>query len=410
MPGLLADEDYDCAAVATCAGGPTTTFAVRTGPAFPRTPVIEVEHLDPAEGREYVLLNRASDCYDDVEPQELLVVDREGRVRWWYTPPDIAGMSVEFRYHGDGRFEWGGGWEPNPLGRPRQVDLYDGEIYDSAVALPDVDGALFHHDGKQLADGRLLTLEEVPIDDGAGGSFDGFRVRRVDPATGAVDFEYHSQRAFDEGHLPRRDGDAWHANWVDIVDVGGREQLNVSLCFVGKVAAIDVATGEWLWTLGAGGDFTLVDPQGNPLPDSEYTQCQHGLDRAGDRLLAYDNGWFRGYTRVAEYALDEATLTATLLWTWTEPDWYESILGDADWLPDGRVLVDMGHSECQSSSPGDRTTVVELDPARGTKLWEMRYAELTATAYRADWADPCALFANAKYCPAVGARLAELGL
>jgi hypothetical protein len=398
MGGLLAEADYDCVAAAVCpASAEPSSFSVSTGPAA--VGVIEVETTDyGGAGSEYVLFNQSQDC--DYQYQRLNVTDRQGRLRWWYATPEWVGPSVEFRHHGDSLFEWGGGWDPNPRGRPRLVDLYDGELYDSASAMPDAAESDYHHDGKRLPDGRLLTLETEYVD-----GFDGFRIRRIDPETDLVDFEYRSQRAYEEGHLPRGwGGDPWHANWVDIVD----EVLYVSLCNLSRIIAIDVATGELLWTFGEDGDFSLVDSSGEPLDDG-FTQCQHGLEfTEDDRLLVYDNGTGRGYTRVSEYQLDPATLSAERLWTWTEDDWWETTLGDADYLPDGRILVGAGHSDCFSSNPGDRTTILEIDPASGEKLWQLRYVERNLTAYRADWADPCELFANAAYCPEIGERLEEL--
>jgi hypothetical protein len=111
---------------------------------------------------------------------------------------------------------------------------------------------------------------------------------------------------------------------------------------------------------------------------------------------------------VSEYEVDPVSFTSTRLWTWTESDWYESTLGDADWLPSGNVLVDGGHAECFTSNPGDHTTVYEVDPIAGDKVWELQYSDVSMMAYRADWADACALFANAKYCAAVGDRLGAL--
>jgi hypothetical protein len=400
--GLLGAADYDCAVAAVCpATSAPTHFQVHT--ADPPPDLVEVEAtVEAGAGSEYVLFNQSVDC--DYQEQRLNVVDRQGRYRWWYATPDNVGPSVEFRYHGGNVFEWGGGWEPNGLGRPREVDLFDGEIYDTADDLPDASGSDFHHDGKRLPDGRLLTLERVGID--AGAPFDGFRIRRIDPATGDVDFDYDSQRLWDDGDLPRGSGgDPWHANWVDIVG----DTLYVSLCNLERVIAIDVPTGDYLWNFASGGDFALSDAGGDPLGDDEFTQCQHGLEyTADDHLLVYDNGNSRGYSRVAQYTLDQPARTATLDWTWTEPDWWETTLGDADYLPDGRILVNMGHSDCFSSNPGDRTTIVEIDPATGEKLWQLRYVPRDMTAYRADWADPCGLFANAAVCPAVAARLADL--
>jgi hypothetical protein len=394
LAGLLADQTYDCVAAAVCpATAEPVAFEVRTGPDRDDLPGIRTQG-GPDAGTEYVLLNASPDCGGQ---GQLIVVDRDGRIRWWYEPPLGVGQSLEFRYHGGDRFVWGGGWGPNELGRPRVLDLYEGEVYDSGGDIPNVSQSDFHHDGKELPDGRMLTLEEVDVD-----NFRGFRVRRITSGSG-VDFDYHSQRARDEGHLPGGFGDAWHANWADVVD----EVLYVSLCNLGRVVAVDVATGDWLWTFGVGGDFDLVDTAGQPLGDDEYTQCQHGLEyrASDDHLLVYDNGWDRGYSRVTEYEIDQAAGEATLLWTWTEPDWFETTLGDADWLASGNVLIGAGHAECFSSNRGDHTTVLEVDPVSGDKVWELQYTEIDRMAYRADSADACSLFANARYCDEVGERL-----
>ena len=72
----------------------------------------------------------------------------------------------------------------------RIVDLWDGERYAWApTGWPDTD---FHHDGKRIADGRLMTLEGRPNRSGAR-SFVGFGLRAHDPETGEVSFELDSQ-------------------------------------------------------------------------------------------------------------------------------------------------------------------------------------------------------------------------
>lgn len=407
LAGLLADASYACEVVPTCPEslGSAIPFQVETG-ADPSDMIRpEAYTWEARAGSEYVLTNLSDDC--DWPTQLLVVWDRDARPRWYYRTPDWVGPSVEFRYHGDDTFEWGGGWSPNSEARPRLVDLYEGEFYDSAEAMADYRRTWYHHDGKLMDDGRLATLEESNVSSEYG-NFKGFSVRFVDPGTDAVEFTYDSQRAYDEGHLPYAGGDAWHANWVDVEVVDEREVMYVSLCYLYWTIAVDAQTGEWLWSFGRNGDFALLDEDGNPLDSGEFPQCQHGLEKSGNNLLVYDNGWERGYSRVIEYELDESTMTARRLWTWTEPDWYESTLGDADYLPSGNILVGAGHADCFSSNPGDVTTVSEVDPVAGEKLWELRYPDSGMMAYRADWADACELFANARYCPSVADRVAEL--
>ncbi|MBA2321662.1 MAG: aryl-sulfate sulfotransferase [Deltaproteobacteria bacterium] len=406
--GLLGESTYDCVAAPVC---PSTAdapfaFAIDTGAVNSALPAVTTEATGD-EGDEYILVNNAVDC-DPWPTNTLMVFDREGRPRWWSDTPASVGPSLEFRYHGDDVFVWGGGWEPAALGRPRRLDVFDGEIYDAGDALPDLADGLFHHDGKQLADGRLLTLEDIDIEKDTGGTFRGFQVRRIDPVTDTVDFTYHAQRAYDDGDLPGGFADAWHANWMDIAEVDGDEVLAVSLCDLQQVSFIDVATGSWRGTLGAGGDFAVVDTLGAPLGPIGDPQCQHGLEWDGTRLLAYDNGNQRGYSRITEYELDFTTMTAVLAWTWTEDDWWETTLGDVDRLPSGNILIAMAHAECFSSNPGDTPTIAEVDPVSGDRVWQMQWDDRNTTFYRADFADTCTLFANGKYCSGVGDRLLAL--
>lgn len=406
LSGLLADTEYTCRAAPVCptSSARPATFPVQTGSLPDLVPDTIVTGTGEDVGG-YLLANASDDC--DREWQRFVVFDRQGRARWVYTPPTWVGPSVSLRYDGDGRFVWGGGWEPGPEGRPRVVDLYDGEVYDLAAALPDAETSAFHHDGKRLADGRFATLEETEVE-GRRGSFQGFRVRLVDAEAGRVDTTYSGQRALDEGHLPSGTGDAWHANWVDTADRGDRRELLVSLCAISRTIAVDADTGEWLWGFGLGGDFTIVDSRGRRLDDDHYPQCQHGLERVDDRLLVYDNGWSRAYSRAVEYRLDPDRHLAVELWEWTEPGWFETTLGDVDYLPDDHVLVAAGHAECFSSSPGDHTTISEIVPATGEKVWELRYADVELMAYRAEWVAGCALFDNVAACPALERRWRDL--
>ncbi|MEM6928950.1 MAG: aryl-sulfate sulfotransferase, partial [Myxococcota bacterium] len=306
-----------------------------------------------------------------------------------------------------GHFTIGGAWPATVNGRPQLIDLYgSATLYDSLPHLPDDHDRQYHHEARELPDGRLLAMEEIPVSRPAGGTFDGFRVMLVDPETDQVDFSYSSQRAFDEGHLRGGGGDVYHANWADVVD----GVLYVSLCYASSVVAIDVPSGDWRWRFGPQqGDFTLQDANGDPIPDNEYPQCQHGLQVRGNRLLVYDNGNNgRNYSRAVEYLLDESTMTATKLWDWTEDDWFQRAMGGVDYTTGGNVLIAAGHLESFTPTPGDRSTFLEIDPGTGDKLWEVKYGDRVDSAYRAEAIAPCALFANAKYCPVVETRLENL--
>lgn len=406
VPGLLADSAYTCRVTPIRPRGAAAEVAVTTGPLPDDVPETEVLRWDDTNPDLYVLANWSDAT--DYSTGLLLVFDPQGRVRWWARTPDNVGPSVEFVYLGGDRFAWGGGWTPNAAGRPRLLDLYDGEIWDSGSAIPDVESSAFHHDGKRLWDGRWATLEAVQVL-GEESSFGGFQVRILDPETNTVASTYDAQRAVDEGHLPSGSWDAWHANWVDTQPTpeGGQELL-VGLRNLSSVISVDADTGDWRWRFGPGGDFVLQDASGAPLGDEGYPSWLHAPVWDGETLLVYDNGVSAAQTRVVAYTLDTQEQTATLDWSWTEDGWYEAYLGSVRWLPDGHVLVGSGHAEPYSTTPGGRTAIFEIDPERTEKLWQLTYTDVNAMAYRASWADGCDLFNNAAICATVADEIAAL--
>jgi Arylsulfotransferase (ASST) len=401
LGGLLLEDHYDCLAAATCpqaASGPLE-FSIDTeaGPAEVGPVDIQTDPLLGMTGA-YTLFN-LEPCGGDFD--WLHIVDPKGRTRWWHAMQKWPNMGLEVRHQGSGLIVWGGG--DSNLGRPRQVDLFAGEIYDSAEVLTDWASTVFTHDGKQLEDGRILTLETQPNTFGGSG-FTGFAVRLFDPLTGLMSWEYDSQTAVDAGELSAGTavGDVFHANWADVVVENGVDKLYVSLCFSFQVLKIDPVAGTIEWIFGPNdGDFALQDPAGVPLPDDDLPQCQHGLEVDGDKILMYDNGWFRYESRVTEYQLDTTTMTATRLWTWTD-GWYLCCMGDIDYLDNGRVLLTKARYGCGSS-----TEILEIDPVTGEvpSLVTMRPSD---AGYRAERLDGCELFANTAFCPELAARAAEL--
>jgi len=398
LAGLLAETSYRCVAADPAASGPPAEVVHLTG-ADPGDLARMAVTDTGAHAGGYVLLNVSNDC--DWYTALLVVVDRQARARWVYRIDEPIGPSLEFRTDGADAFVYGGGWPPASYGRPRRVDVWGETLADVADVLPDAATSGFHHDGKRLADGRYLTLEAETVD-GPTQSFTGFRVRAVDLESGTVDLDWRSQRAVDEGWLPEGEGDAWHANWVDLVG----DELLVSLCHLSLTVAVDPASGEHLWSFGPGGDFTPQDEDGTPLGDDAFPECQHGNERLGDSLLVYDNGRTRTWSQVVSWRLDLDARVATREWSWTEPGWWEYALGDVDRLPGGQVLVTQGHGDCISATTDFTTRVVEL--VGDEVVWRLAFEAGDQMAYRAEVADGCTLFANAAECPQVAARVAAL--
>jgi hypothetical protein len=411
LGGMLAGVPYTCRAAATCADGALASADVPFLPteAADPLPTLRAE-VDPALGSTgyWTLAPWLVDGCNRLSSQVWLGLwDDEGRPRWWWPLPPEVYTDVEVLWIPEtGLIGWGGG--SHELGNYRELDPLLGEVY--ASALPMFGNNLFSHDAKRLDANRVLTLQVVP-NEGGSARWKGFGVRVHDPSRGdAVTLQLDSQRYVDEGSLRlgglfARDTDPYHANWVDLLPDGqGRETVYVSLCFLQRILAIDAATGDIRWQLGQGLGWTVLDEAGAPLPEDALPQCQHGLEVRGDTLLVYDNGMLREESRASEWEIDADTLTARRTWNWTEAGWYEPFVGDIDDLGNGRVLVTQATNGCAT----DYVRITEVDRATGRVAARLTFPEPSDGGYRAERYDGCALLPNARSCPAVANRLAEL--
>ncbi len=393
--GLLADADWTCRVEATCPrGGASREATFSTGP-LPADMVQGTvsRHATLSPEGAYTLFNHKGFC-DSEQVHRLVVVDLDGRVRWYWDGVDPSyGVGVVADYLGGGVVFSGGG---NAEGAgPRMHDLAGDLLYET----PEEWGLVFHHYAEQLPGGDLLSLAEAQ-DSSGGNTWEGFQVLEHDPETDEVLQTWHSQQAVDAG-----EGGAWdvgetgtplNANWVS-QDAAG--SLYVSLCGAQRIAKVDVDSGDVLWTFGPGEDFALFDARGEALDTDDFPQCQHGAEVLGeDHLLVYDNGRDRVESRVSEYELDPAAGTATRTWTWTEPDFFERPWGDVDALSAERVLVGVGHCDCCSQMSDNVTRILEVDKATSEVVWRYELPADQTVLYQASRIDGCALFANARYC------------
>jgi hypothetical protein len=401
LGGLLGGEDYDCEAAAVCptALGPNA-HATMTTPPTPSwvptaTPTFDA---DLRMTGIYTLTNAQPDCTGGPDRDQWLVLwDPLGRPRWVYALPPHLNMGIEARFHGDDLIVWGGG--DSPYGAPAEVDLFDGQRLKTVV--PDADGAIFNHDGKMVPDGRMLTnaaTDEHP--------WASFRLDLVDPGTGEDQWTYRSDQAIDQGALspdnPAGPADPWHLNWLDLVG----DTVVASLCHAREIVGIDVPSSRVGWKFGKAGDFALVDEDGHDLDWTWFPQCQHGLEYDGRSLLVYDNGTENGWSRAIEYDLDLEARIATRTWWWTEAGWYETSLGDVDWLTADhrRVLVTEAHPECFSPSPDAVSQILEVDRDTDDVVHRLVFDDPETSTYRAERIGGCDVFANAAYCQELADR------
>jgi hypothetical protein len=392
--GLLAAAPYTCALTAEYASGPqSASFDFTTSalpPGFP--PVTALGATAPS----YVLLNQFWDGIDAVD-QRLILYDHLGRVRWYYEIGiDVAG-DLDVRLLDDGTVLFGGAYGATPTMLTLTHDVV-------RVAPPATTGRNYHHHTEITNEGTWLSLVLADNGLGDGVEWTGFAVEEREPSTGLLEWVWNTQQQLDAGLLPTSSegGDPYHGNWAE----RSGDEVRVSLRGTNEILSIDRADGSLLWRMGKGGDFALFDASGAPLDDDQWFFTQHAPEPSDDRLLVYDNGTSRpGETasRIADFAVDWEARTAQLLWTWTRPYFKEPIWGDVDRLPDGNVLVTIGHCEdCGWIDDEGRSSVLELDPETGEVVWELLFDDPMVGLYRSERIDACALFANTTMCPVSG--------
>ncbi|MEQ1570443.1 MAG: aryl-sulfate sulfotransferase [Myxococcota bacterium] len=406
LRGLLGATDYTCEVRPTCGGDPASTSFTSGTPSGPPQFVVESDPSAQLDGA-YTLFNSQEGCFGG--DQWALIVDPDGKVRWMYKIEAGYVSDIDLYLVDSEHLHIGGGWglldegEPN-RGVFRTIDL-SGQVQVERSE-PDF-GIGFNHHSEPLDDGTYLSLT-AHTDSLGTHEWHGVGIEVWSPTDGVV-WSWDSQALVDGGYIPEPSAFAgdlpYHANAVAMVQDAHGDAVWVSNFGMEELWRLDRATGELTDVFGDGGDFALVDPAGDPLPDGDFPSVQHGPDYQDDRVLVYDNGQDDNQTRVVEYQLDLDAHVAVQLWEWTEPGWYHPILGDADYLPGGNVLVTQGNS-CFTLF-GPESSIVELAPP-ATEVWRMWWPGNNFSSYRAERYDGCEVFGNARYCPAIADRIAEL--
>jgi hypothetical protein len=403
--GLLPETWYRCVVWAGASWG-------EVGLLTPAVPLPALGASGEPSGA-YTLFNVQTESYTDGQAL-LAMVDPQGRLRWWYPVGTHLVLDIDAEVEWDAQGEpfvhMGGGWahqrddQPNK-GVFRDVDLSGETLLDRSE--PDF-GVGFNHHSERLDDGSYLSLtfHEEALGDS---SWYGVGVEQWDER---LLWTWSTQTLVEQGVLPvPTQLTPYHPNSVSFVTDAWGEAAWLSLYMTKEIWRIDRLTGERTHVFGATGEFTLTDASGQPLPPEEWPYVQHDPDYQGARVLMYDNGAGRPveepYSRVVEYELDLDARTAVRLWDWTEPGWYDPVIGDADYLPSGNVLVTQGFNRNRTPDSDDVSELLELRPPDEV-VWRAPFPSPDWAVFRAQQYDGCALFANARYCEDVAERLAEL--
>jgi hypothetical protein len=187
------------------------------------------------------------------------------------------------------------------------------------------------------------------------------------------DFINHTQWCPYEDHK-QGTNDVTHTNSV-FYDAD-EDTIILNVRNVNTFYKINHTTGEIIWALGEYGDFTLFDRFGRERTNLFYHA--HSVEQIDDtRFIIFDNDFhnqtkqYSLKSRILEIEIDEATMTAHEVWTWTgDESYYSAWWGDADRLANGNRLGTFG-TEVKNVGPyGAR--LVEVNEG-GEVVWEMSF-------------------------------------
>ncbi len=358
--GMHAEGDYQLEAVSITEGGDE----LRSGPwdfttgslpeAFLQGELTAIEPALVQPG--WVLTNVMTASYG---PVILELLDEQGRVVWYYehdgedggadiqpswfpetgellVGPHMAGGESPYIMDLKGEVSWTGPVQP---GDPDALNIQHGQLHHAMFRLDDGDFVAVRSHSQQV-DGDAVQGDKV--------------VRFAPDGS-----ERWSWNAFDHVAYDPDDrylGLWWtHLNAVHWDEAAGVAYINSWV--LGRVWKVDLASGEILWTLGEGGDFSAPDH------DEPWFELAHAVELLDNgNLMLHDNGSSeRGWSRVVEYALDESNMSAEIVWEYpgelADDPWHVISCGDVDQLDNGNRLV-VGFKR-----------IMELT-MQGEKVWE----------------------------------------
>ncbi len=361
--GLHANTDVALQAVTTFADGSAACSGLRAGRTGPLPPSVPIGKLGAYAAGEmqpgWTLLNVSNRFFE--WPPTVVMYDLSGRPVWYVVvEPDAFDQrgDLDVSLTPDGRVLVGG--SGNAI-RPRAFDLAGRIVW---WGPPQVDPVQHHH-FQQEPDGTYVYLRHG-VDD----RYPGMDLTEVVQ----IDADLETTWSWDPyehlgglGVAPAAEGDVMHGNSATVD--GDHVYLNSRN--LGRLFKLSRSTGEILWALGRRGDFAA-----DPEADSPWFRSQHDPELQDDgSWLFYDNaGLSDQHSRILQLAIDEDALTTEVVWEfpgtfqvdpWYTAEWFSSIWGDADRLPNGHVLVTAG-----TRTAGKQSRVFEVTP-EGQVVWEM---------------------------------------
>lgn len=334
-------------------------------------------------------------CEDepDVVRPAYVGVDRSGEVVWYYDDPDFspcfAGRDVKQLQDGNFLIQTNSGFRVITIGGETVVDINAADVWLEA----------FHHDTIQLPDGRFLALateyreEAVPWSDQPE-MVKGDQIVELD-RDGQIYWVWSTFDHLDTSRYPidpsAMDDSGDDIDWTHsnaLVYLKDEDAILLSMRNQEWIIKIDHATGDILWRLGNEGDFELVNYDAG-LKQTWFSTQHAPEPHQGGNIFIYDNGAMRQeystdsgesggesedpdaqrYSRGVLYKVDANKHQVTQTWQFVT-DYFTNVLGDADKLENGNVLLCAGGVK----DPADPAQIIEVtgdDPSSRVWLLEL---------------------------------------
>lgn len=389
--GLLPGQTWNYRVVVTTADGTAESDVgvVETPRPPDLLPALTVVHSDPSQSEAangFVVTAMISFQNKRATP---VIIDGDGRYRWWYEIPDPSEgspLTVTTRMSRDGKsviFLTTDFDQDFDIGTVYRVSLDGTEVSTTRVTLG-------HHDFVEHADGTIaaITAEYRIIDDETWSS-DKIEIFAEGDNSGTVLTKIYSW--FDQyGMEPFRIDDHqnnytfgevavdWtHSNSLMFIDDG---HYYVMSKYFDNVIKVDLQ-GNVIWDLGGPfSDFTNPDGSSvwNSLSDYTLFSHAHMSHLWSDGMAVFDNGYHdldgSELSRAVEYSWDDQAMTVEEVWAFDEPGGrFTGLPGDVRKLNNGSFLIGWGQLAYISEVTQAKEVVWQLDvPSNNGNIFNTR--------------------------------------
>jgi len=382
--GMHASKAYKIKAISTAGGSSASAEGTFTTGTLPSAiPVAKVTVHDTSKTQPgWTLMNiqkgDGTATARSQHPAQAVMYDADGQPVWYYTQGtsvDRGGaVSVDLT---DVGVLIGPSTDANVVNKepPREVDFAGQTLWECATPTCGGTGTLTHHAAK-LPNGNYVIQRDVSAGSGTAPVYE--ELTPDNKLVWSLDFsDFVAQPA-------GTSGDWCHGNSITI-DIE-KDEVYANCRFMGLIKTT-YKNPTLKWHLPASYNGKGVNSMKFSPAASQYTDTHDPEIHDDGTILFFDNGGYSGvigeegnpngyHSRAVEYKIDEASMTATLVWEfpgtfnvdpWYENDWYLPFWGDADRLANGNVLITAGVRGANAES-----RIFEVTKADGKVVWEFR--------------------------------------